>query len=358
VNDDDRSGGPSTEVVRARVRFPGISSRAYEHPADRGGLTTLRSVPGFAPLLKAVSGAIADRSERLLSLGSGIRVGPNQYPRLYELVRECAEILDVDPVPELFVHRYTEANALTIGLDKPFILLYTGLIDALDDESLRFVIGHEMGHVLSGHAVYHTMLYRLINLAGGFSWLPGGVWGMRAVQAALAAWYRKAELSADRAGLLCGQDPQAALRAHIVMSGATDPADVNVPEFLRQAHDYESGGDLRDSVLKLLNVERMSHPMAVARAAELQRWSATPDYRDILTGVYPRRDEEAAPHATWTEDVKSAAKSVKDRMTESEDPLAKILNDVGGSLSDAAGKVWGMFKPAGDEPSEAASEAS
>ena len=36
-------------VVRSisRVRFPGISPRAYEHPADRGALATLRSVPGF-----------------------------------------------------------------------------------------------------------------------------------------------------------------------------------------------------------------------------------------------------------------------------------------------------------------------
>jgi Zn-dependent protease with chaperone function len=353
---DDRAGGT---VVRARTRFPAISPRAYEHPADRGGLTTLRAIPGFAPLLKAVSGAISDRSERLLSLGSGIRVGPEQYAHLHRIVTECAAILDVDPVPDLFVHRYTEANALTMGLDRPFILLFTGLIDALDEESLRFVIGHEMGHVLSGHALYHTMLYRLINLAGGLSWLPGGVWGIRAIQAALNQWYRKAELSADRAGLLCCQDPKAALRAHIVMSGATDPAEVNIPEFLRQARDYESGGDLRDSVLKLLNVESMSHPLAVARAAELQRWSATPDYLNILTGVYPRRDEEA-PHATWTEDVKSAAKSYKERMTESEDPLAKILNDVGGSLSDAAGKVFGMFRTesasepgAAEEPADA-----
>lgn len=339
------------EVRPGRIRFPGISPRAYEHPADRGALTTLRSVPGFGAVLKAASGAFTERGERLLSLASSVRVGPKQYPTVHRVRAECVEILDLDAVPEMFVTRRPDANAMTIGLDRPFIVLTTGLLDMLDTDALRCAIGHEIGHVLSGHALYRTLLLRMLGLLQGMSWLPAGYWGMRAVIAGLLEWFRKAELSADRAGLLCAQDPAAALRMHVLLAGARSPGDVDTAEFLNQARDYEAEGDIRDSVLKLLNVVDLTHPLAVVRAAELQRWAASEEYRAILSGVYPRRTDE--PHTTWTEDVKAAARSYKDAIAESADPLARVLGEVGGAISGTAGKVWQRFgnnRPAEDPP--------
>jgi Zn-dependent protease with chaperone function len=344
---------------QARMRLPGISPRAYEHPADRGALATLRAVPGFGTVAKAVAGAFSERGERLLTLGSAIRVGPRQYPKLHEIREECAAILDVPP-PELYVTRSAEFNASTLGLNTPFIVLTTALVSEMDEESLRFVIGHEMGHVLSGHALYRTMLMRLLGMVNGMSWLPGGYWGLRAVIAALQEWFRKAELSADRAGLLCGQDPAAALRAHLLTAGAVDTHEVDTGEFLRQARDYESAGDVRDSVLKLMNVAELSHPLEVVRAAELQQWAASAEYREILAGDYPRRDADPAT-TTWGADVKSAAKSYKDSVVESTDPLARVFTDMGGAITDAAGKMWQRLRPgspeAPDSPDSAADSA-
>lgn len=348
----ESSGRGDAEIARStsRVRFPGISPRAYEHPADRGALATLRSVPGFPVVLRAVAGAFTERGERLLALASTIRVGPKQYPELHELRAECAAILDIDPVPEMFVTRDANLNALTMGIDKPFIMLTSGLLDATDIDALRVAVGHELGHVLSGHALYRTMLARLLNMMDGLSWLPGGYWGIRAVIAALMEWFRKAEMSADRAGLLCSQDPAAALRMHMVLAGATSPDDVDTGEFLRQAADYESQGDVRDSVLKLLNTVFLSHPMAVVRAAELQRWAASEEYRTILTGDYPRRDDQ--PANAWIDDMKTAARSYRESFTSSADPLAKVLSDVGGAISDTASKVWHRFgnRPDAEQP--------
>ncbi|PXY17874.1 Zn-dependent protease [Prauserella coralliicola] len=330
-----------------RVRFPGISPRAYEHPVDRGALATLRMAPGFAEVLKAMAGFFHERGEQLMALGSAIRVGSAQYPEIDRLRRECAEALDVDPVPQVFVARGAEAYAMTIGMDEPFVVLSTGLVELLDAEGLRFAIGHEMGHVLSGHAVYRTMLLRLIKLQLSMSWTPVSALGLRAVVAALNEWFRKAELSCDRAGLLCGQDPQAALRAHVLLAGGVDPAQVDVPSFLQQAAEYENVEGIRDSLLKLRNIELMSHPLAVVRAAELQKWAASPEYRAVLGGDYPRRDGDE-PQATWASDVKSAARSYKDTFTASADPLAKVFADVGEAVSGAAGKVWGRFTGNGD----------
>jgi Zn-dependent protease with chaperone function len=332
------------EVSRSttRVRFPRISPRAYEHPADRGAMAGLRAVPGVSEVLKAVAGLFTERGERLVALASAIRVGEKQYPKIHQLVVECAETLDLDTVPNVFVARSPEAEAMAVGIDEPFIVLTTGLVEALDTESLRFVIGHEMGHILSGHAVLSTLLRRLLNLQATISFIPAGVLGLRAVIAALYEWYRKAELTCDRAGLLCVQDPQAALRTHVYLAGGTDLTQIDIPSFLQQAKEYEDVDDIRDSFHKLSKVVFLSHPFAVVRAAQLQQWAASEEYRTILAGQYARRDDDN-PSNSFTDDLKSAAKSYKDSASNSNDPLIKVFNDVGDALSGAAGKVFSKF---------------
>jgi Zn-dependent protease with chaperone function len=325
-----------------RVRFPRISPRAYEHPADRGALATLRAVPGIASVLKAIAGMWTERGERLYALASSIRVGPKQYPRIDRLRNECAETLDLDTVPNLFVARHPVANALTIGIDEPFIVLTTGMVEAMDTESLRYTIGHEIGHVLSGHAVLKTLLMRLLRLQMTVSWVPIGALGLRAVIAALMEWYRKAELTGDRAGLLCGQDPQAALRHHLYLAGGTNAGEIDISSFLEQAKEYEEVDDIRDSILKLMTIEHMTHPFAVVRAAELQRWAASEEYRAILTGVYQRREDDD-PSSSLMDDIRSAAKSYRDSWSTSQDPLIKVFSNVGEAVSGAAGSVFSKF---------------
>jgi Zn-dependent protease with chaperone function len=330
----------SGEIVKAggappgRIRFPGISPRAYEHPADRGALVALRAVPGFDAVLKALSGAVGERSHRLLALASSVRVSPRQYPELDRLRNECAVTLDVDPIPELYVVRDPLPNAMTLGLDKPFMTITTGMLELTNEAGNRFVIGHEMGHVLSGHAVYRTMLLHLVRLATGIAWMPIGYWGVRAIVAALQEWYRKSELSCDRAGLLCTQDPQGALRVHALLAGATTPDEMDVAAFLAQAQEYDASGDIRDSVLKLMHLDGRTHPLAALRAAELQKWAASEAYRTILAGQYPRRADDAS--TSWSDEVKAAAASYRDSFSESSDPLKKVVT----SASRMAGRAW------------------
>jgi len=335
-NNDIEAGGTT------RVRFRGISPRAYEHPADRAAMATLRAVPGVASVLKAVAGMWNERAERLFTLASAIRVGEKQYPKLNQLRVDCAETLDLDTVPDLFVARHPIANGYAIGIDKPFIVITTGVVEALDQESLRVVIGHETGHILSGHNVLRTLLMRLLRLQATVQWMPIGALGLRAVIAALMEWFRKAELTADRAGLLTSQDPAAALRQHVYMAGGTSMSDIDIPEFMAQAREYEEVDDIRDSILKLMTVEGMSHPFAVVRAAQLQRWAASEEYRAILAGDYLRRDDDQ-PSSNLMSDVKEAGRSYKESWSSSTDPLAKVLNDVGEAVSGAAGRVFSKF---------------
>jgi len=327
----------SLPALRGRIRFPDISSRAYEHPADRGALVALRAIPGFDSVLKTISGAVGERSIRYLYLATATRVSPRQYPQIHQMLHECATTLDVKPVPELYIEQDPTPTAMAIGMGKPIIVVSTGMLDLVDADGLQFIIGHEVGHVLSGHAVYRTMLISLVNLAAAMEWLPIGAWSIRAIVLGLNEWFRKSELSCDRAGLLCSQDPNAALRAHASLAGAKNPNEMDVAGFLDQAEEYEKSGDVRDSLLKLLQMSGKSHPLAALRAAELQKWAAGPEYAEILAGNYPRRSNDK--DAPMSEEAKAAANSYKHNFTTSGDPLYKLVSKIGAAAGTAGGSA-------------------
>ena len=155
-----------TRPARSRVTLTDISSRAWEHPADKGALVALRRLKGFDTLLQAMSGLINERAVRLLYLGSAVRVDERQFPGLHRSLAEVGAVLDAPALPELFVQADPGYHAMTIGLETPIIVLDSGLVGLLDEDELRFVIGHELGHALSGHALYRTLLMRMLSLTG------------------------------------------------------------------------------------------------------------------------------------------------------------------------------------------------
>lgn len=322
--------------ARGRATLPGISSRAWEHPADQGALVALRKLKGFDTLLKAFSGLINERSVRLVLMGSSVRVDERQFPRLHRLLADAGAVLDAEELPELFVNASPMFGAVTIGMNKPVIVVDSGLVDLLDDDELRFVIGHELGHALSGHAVYQTLLRRLLSMTGVLYAVPGGALGVRAITAALFEWSRKAELSADRAGLLSTQDPAAATRVHMKVASGGHLDDLDATSFFAQAAAYDDTEDLRDSVLKLFLVENRAHPFAVVRAAELRRWTESGAYTRILGGDYPLRADDGS--AKVSDAAQEAAKSYSESFRRTQDTLGRLMHDVAGFLGSA--RLW------------------
>ena len=62
------------------------------------------------------------------------------------------------------------------------------------------MIGHECGHVHNQHVVYLTALYYLTHFVGAFI-----QWAVQPAIIALRAWQRRAEITCDRAGMLCAK---------------------------------------------------------------------------------------------------------------------------------------------------------
>jgi Zn-dependent protease with chaperone function len=340
----------NTVPDRSRVRLPDISSRAYEHPADRSALVALRKLTGFDVILRNLAGLFSDRSLRLLFLASSVRASEQQFPHLYQMLLDGAYVLDLPRVPELYITQDPTVNAMAIGTDKPFIVITTGMVDLMDAEEIRWVIGHELGHVLSGHTVYRTMLYYLMALAARLALVPLAWIGLKAVIWGLEEWHRKSELSCDRAGLLAGQDVPAARRALMKTAGGPQLAELSHDAFLEQAREYDAVPDVREGLIKLLQLQGTTHPFAVVRFAELDRWASEGEYNDILAGNYPRRDSDR--DASVGDEFKSAARSYQDSWNRSADPLIGAVRGVADSAVGAGERLMNRFGNRRDNDSD------
>jgi Zn-dependent protease with chaperone function len=301
----------------------------------------MRSLSGFDTVLKQMSGLVSERRLRLIRLASAVRTSDTQFRSLHDMGRDAAYILDLPRIPEIYVQQDPSVNAMAIGFDDPFIVVTTGLLDLLDEEELRFVVGHETAHILSGHAVYRTMLLILTRLATRVAWIPLGYIGLRAIVAGLEEWFRKSELSCDRGGLLVGQDPEAGMRALMKLAGGTRLHEMNIEAFLEQAREYDTAGDVRDGLLKVLNLLGTTHPFAVVRVAELDRWRRSGQYEAILAGDYPRREDDH--NVKITDEVREAARSYRESWSQSQDPFIGVLRDVAEGAVSAGERIFNRF---------------
>src|SRR6185312_9295447 len=281
---------------RPRKSFPQIAAVSWEHPADRAALQALRAVPGVDEVIRKVLAMLGgERGIRLLFQGNAVRVGPTQFPRLWQLHNECVTTFDWPMVPELYVSQTPFFNAGAYGIDTPFIVVNTAAIELLDDDELRVLLAHELGHVMSGHALYRTIAAILALISLGALPMLASI-AVLPVRLAFLEWSRKSELSADRAGLLGAQDVVAAHRLDMKMAGGgrgeAFRAQLNVDAFMQQAHEYAASSEGLDVVYKLLSTLALTHPMHTVRAAELQRWVASGEYDRIIRGEYSRRGPE------------------------------------------------------------------
>lgn len=333
----------------ARTILSQISSVSWEHPADRAALSTLASLPGFDTVVRRVAGLTGERTVRNLFLGEAVLVGAAQRPALYALFRETLETLDW-PItgqqePELYVTQSPAVSATAVGFENPFIVVSSGALELLDRDEQRFMLAHELGHIMSGHMTYRTMAVILVFF--GVSVLPFlGAVALLPFQLALLEWHRKSELSADRAGLLATQDVRASMMTFLKLAGGKAHGDaIDLDAYLAQTDSYETGGSGWDSVLKALNTVLREHPLYTVRAGELRRWEQSGAFAAIVAGVYTRRsDARSRPlgddvrHAAdfYADQAKAAAQSVEEVISKAADAFRDAFRAASAAASGAS----------------------
>src|SRR5487761_1109479 len=308
--------------VQESRRFEAISPKAYEHPTDRAATAALRSIPLMDKVLKRLLDIGQERRLRQLLVANAVQISDRRVPRLWARHVYTASVLDIATVPDLFVTQTPMANALAVGVRRPMVIIYSGLVSDYEDDEVDAVLAHEMGHVLSEHNYYQTALLLLTMLLMGAGLLTTPLAGLpvRAVYLVLLEWARAAELSADRASALVVGDPLVTCRTLMKTAGGAIKG-LDLDAFLAQAARYEEEEDLFARWSRAKVELQSHHPFAVRRARELVTWVNEGGYDRVVNGSYVRRGQEPP----MTSEVQAAVAHYRDR-------FIKILGTASGGV--------------------------
>lgn len=256
--------------------YPGLVASDFMHPWDVKATAALKAVPGFDRLISKIIEYSFERIYYLQNIADNVRVTDKMFPKLNRYLEWGCKILDV-PKPEFYVSLDPAYNAFTYGHTKPFIVITSSLLNLLDEQEKMFVICHELGHIKCEHVLYTLVAENIAVLIEMFGKATLGLGSLLGAGLALPLldWYRKAELSADRAGLLAVQDPQVAMRVFMKLAGGAESliADMDEQEFLRQIRAFEDRDVSNlDRVYKLMITLTRTHPFPIMRAKHLDAW--------------------------------------------------------------------------------------
>ena len=311
-----------------------ISPRAWEHPLDRTALGSLQQIPGFDGILRKFVGMFGEKNIATMYTAAAVRIGPNQYPDIHDaLVRVC-EVLDTD-VPPLFISQTPLANAGAVGMDHPFIVLNSSLAEITSPTELEVVLGHEVGHIMSEHALYRTLLFLLLTMSTRVTPIVGQA--ALPVMYALLEWSRKAEISCDRAGLLAVQALEPAQGLHCAMAGGIRGRrdELSVEAFVEQADQYRDQQGLA-AYYRLMATMGRSHDFPVIRVAELRNWVDSGDYDKILSGEYHLRGEPFSVAKDWA----SAGKNFSERAAKTFEDSDRYVHEALTNFMGNAKRIW------------------
>lgn len=333
-------------TIQPALRYPEISAQGFAHPADRAAAAAIHSVPLLDTVVKKLTEWTYERRLRQLLLGQAVRLGEDQLSSVWALQRQCANTLDVAEVPKLYVTQVPVGNAMTIGTHEPVTLVMSGLVSGYDEDELRAVLAHEMGHVLADHVGLTTALQLVTMMLKGvmrgqtLARLP-----LMAVYYALLEWSRAAELTADRAAALVVDDPLVPCRTLMRIAGGP-VKDMNLDAFVRQATEYHAEEDALARWSRFGSEIGSTHPFPVRRVSELIGWVSAGDFDRIRSGAYVRRGHEPAPSAEF--DV--AFQHYRKR-------FSSIVDRAGAGVQQVVDKITGWLDGRGRADADAAEEA-
>ena len=241
---------------------------AIETVRFRGDVELLDSVRADEALMRRLESSTARRRRNALRcrlLSHAVRVNLQLTPHLAESFHRLRSQFGFDNDLEAYVHNEASVNAfIAKGTRRTLVVLSSGAVNLLSAQELEFVIGHELGH-----AIYNHLDMAVDHLLADGQLSPS-------VSMNLRAWQRAAEISADRAGLICCRSLDVAANALFkTLSGLSLPGDSVDPEDF--AAEWER---LADEVIAEGERDQwqLSHPFPTLRMkAMLVFWQARED---------------------------------------------------------------------------------
>ena len=315
---------------------------AIQHPLDEYAQHILENRLASQKHLRALLDKAIGELETefyLENLADNTRVNSDLMPELYGIFEDVCERLQVSP-PNLFFDTNPLPNAWTLGADHPSIVVTSGLLQLMNEDELRFIIGHEIGHLLCDHTRYRIMTEKYQLVATLISIVPVvGKMFSTLLQISLNFWYRRAELSADRFGVFSCQNMDSSISALAKLAGGSpniDPQALKAAT-LSQANEFRTAyreratiasfWDIFDGLMR--NASVRTHPWPVVRIWEIDHWLESQNHAALLVGDFERaRSERNSIESFFVLDM--------DRL---KDPFEAMLAELTGELGKKVGDL-------------------
>ena len=139
----------------------GVEAEVRSLFLDGGTLSQAVLVIPLFPLIVWIIRAVTYAQLR----ASSVQMSPTQFPEGYRMVVEAAQEFGLRRVPDAYVVLGNgQINAFAAGHGfRRFVAVYSDLFEiggqARDPEALRFIIGHEVGHLAAGHVSYLRLIF-------------------------------------------------------------------------------------------------------------------------------------------------------------------------------------------------------
>lgn len=281
---------------------------AYQHQKDIESFINLKGISWMSALSKKLMAEELEKDFYLLNLMDNVLMTEEDFPQIHEYLDEACEKLQLEVKPILFLDTSSDPVTLCIGEKKPLLIISTSMIELLDPDELKVAIAHEVGHLACGHSFYKL----LVENFSGITQVMGAVPGLTALSIAaklpLYDWFRKADLSADRAALLVTDSPDTVISMIGKLAGGSNKMFEQVSEenLLKQSEEIErvteemkSGGTM-DKITYMFSTAVMNgfmrkNPWPAIRIKELRDWSKSEQYSNLRKGVLPKETEEPEP---------------------------------------------------------------
>ncbi len=281
----------SLKLVFGKHSYRHIHPDAFTHPLDRMAIAALRKVPGLDLAIRKMMEYSYEKICRVEAMAKHVKVTPKTCGYIHDMAEQAANNLGI-AVPDVYISQDPVPNAWTIGTEFPLISIQSGLIELTNEDELYAVIAHEMGHIKCHHVLYHMLASFLRNVASVFG-AAGYV--IAPLNLALLEWYRKSELSADRAALLVTRNEDAVIKLLMKLAGGSWHISemIDHHEFVMQARQFEelTKGLSLNKFYRMAGNVLQDHPYAVLRAHEIHEWASSKEYDSVRSGNYVKKSE-------------------------------------------------------------------
>ena len=272
----------------------GIPNYAFSLDAQlRQKIAKVRPVRDLAHALTAMAAPLYKQHY----LFNGVAVGPSQYPSVHRMGEVCARQLGIAP-PQILIFHSDQMNAFAVATDdvEPVIVLNSRLVEVMEPNELKFIIGHECGHIHNLHSVYNLAGELIANTAtraaltqtvkagiaaklitaANFTIVTQLLTGVvsEGLRLYFQNWSRCAEITCDRAGLICCgdlHDAQYAL-AKLMIGGIDKLGEFNLDAYVRQLGAVNLGNRI--------NELQSTHPLVPRRIQALDIFAKSEGLRD------------------------------------------------------------------------------